>query len=478
MRNRSNHSHFLRLGFARLALVLLMIPASAWPLLAEESEDGECLTLKRIFDSSEFTPKSLGSPLWLKDRAAYTVLEKDDWNEEQDDEKDDEETKEEDKDSDDRRERGVVRYEAESGAREVLVPARLLIPSGESSPLTIDGYAWSDDGSKLLITTNSKRVWRKNTLCDYWVLDVSARELRKLGGSAAPSSTMFAKFSPDGRQVAYVCENNIYVEDLGERRITQLTDNGSDIVINGTFDWVYEEELGLRDGIRWSPDSRRIAYWQLNSEGVREIYLINHTDSVYPQLKTIKYPKVGERNSASRVGVVNAQGGETLWLDVPGDPRNHYIARMDWAKSSEEIVIQQLNRLQNTNRVMLADAGTGRLRTILTERDDAWVELHGDIRWIDDDKEFLWLSERDGWQHAYIVSRSGENVRLVTPGGYDVTGLCAVDEASKWLYFMASPDNPSQRYLYRVRLDGSDAQRVTPADQSGTHSYQISDDTR
>ena len=474
MGNLSNHSHFQRLGCVRLALTLLVISVSVWPLLAEESKDSERLTIERIFDSSEFTSKSLESPLWLKDRAAYTVLEKDDRNEE----KDDEETKEEDEDNNDRSGRSVVRYDAKSGAREVLVPSRLLIPTGESTPLTIDGYAWSDDESKLLITTNSKRVWRKKTLCDYWVLDVSARELRKLGGGAAPSSMMFAKFSPDGQQVAYVCENNIYVEHLGEGKITQLTDNGSDIIINGTFDWVYEEELGLRDGIRWSPDSSKIAYWQLNTEGVREIYLMNHTDSVYPQLKRIKYPKVGERNSASRVGVVNARGGETLWLDVPGDPRNHYLARMDWAKSSEEIVIQQFNRLQNTNRVMLADAGTGKLRTILTERDDAWVDLHGDIQWIDEGKKFLWLSERDGWQHAYVVSRSGEKVQLVTPGEFDVTGLMAVDEVSKWLYCMASPDNPSQRYLHRVRLDGSDAQRVTPADHSGTHSYQISDDAR
>jgi len=486
MRNLPYDRRSLRLALARLTSALVIIATSVCPLAADEPEEDKPLTVERIFDSREFRSESLGPLRWLKDQAAYAVLErseKDDKDEKDSDEekknenKDDGKNDDKDDDASDRSGRlGIVRYDAKSGDRKVLVPLRLLIPSGESLPLSIDSYSFSDDKSKLLIFTNSKRVWRQRTRGDYWVLDISGRELRKLGGDAAPSTMMFAKFSPDGRHVAYVREKNIYVEHLSDRRITQLTDDGSDIIINGTFDWVYEEELGLRDGIRWSPDSRRVAYWQLNTKGVREIYLINHTDSVYPRLKPIKYPKVGERNSASRVGVVNARGGKTLWLDVPGDPRNHYIARMDWAENTKEIEIQQLNRLQNTNLVMLADAGSGKLRTILTERDDAWVDIYGNLRWIDDGKRFLWLSDRDGWRHVYVVSRSGEEVRLVTPGDFDVTSISAVDEAGGWLYYMASPDNPSQRYLYRVRLDGSDLQRVTPADQSGTHSYRFSDD--
>ncbi len=466
VKNRPIDMQAIQLGLARLVSALVIIAVTICPLAAREPEDGEPLTVERIFDSSEFTPERLNSLHWMKDRAAYTLLENAKWNDEKDDERDSHGGL------------GIVRYDADSGAREVLVPSRLLIPTSESAPLAIDDYTWSEDGSKLLIYTNSKRVWRQNSRGDYWVLDVSGRELRQLGGDAAPSTMMFAKFSPDGRQVAYVRENNIYVEHLSERRITRLTDDGSTLVINGTFDWVYEEELGLRDGIRWSPDSRRIAYWQLNTDGVREIYLINHTDSIYPRLKAIKYPKVGEENSASRVGVVSAQGGKTLWLDVPGDSRNHYIARMDWADNSDEIEIQQLNRLQNANKVMLADSRTGNLSTMLTERDDAWVDVHDNLRWIDHGRRFLWLSERDGWRHVYAVSRSGEDVRLVTPGDFDVAGISAVDEAGGWLYYIASPDDPSQRYLYRVHLDGSDTQRVTPVDQSGTHSYQVSDDAR
>ena len=146
---------------------------------------------------------------------------------------------------------------------------------------------------------------------------------------------MFAKFSPDGGRVAYVRENNLYVENLGDGRITQLTKDGSRTIINGTFDWVYEEELSLRDGFRWSPDGRRIAYWQLDASGVRDFLLINNTDSLYSFTIPVQYPKAGTTNSAARAGVVSADGGPTVWLKVPGDPRNNYIARMDWAASSE-----------------------------------------------------------------------------------------------------------------------------------------------
>ena len=179
--------------------------------------------------------------------------------------------------------------------------------------------------------TNSKQVWRLNTRGDYWVLDRTNGKLRQLGAFATPSTLMYAKFSPDGDRVGYVVENNLYVEDLASGTVTQLTRDGSRTVINGNFDWVYEEELGLRDGWRWSPDGRRIAYWQLTADRVRDFLLLRNTDSLYSRVVPIQYPKAGEDNSAARIGVVDATGGETTWLRFEGDPRNHYLARMDWA---------------------------------------------------------------------------------------------------------------------------------------------------
>ena len=370
-----------------------------------------------------------------------------------------------------------MRSDPHSGKRQIMVPAAHLIPPHQTVPLKIDRYSFSKDCSLLLVYTNSKRVWRRNTRGDYWVLDRSSRELWKLGGEAQPSTLMFAKFSPSSKQVAYVRKNNIYLEDLQDRRITALT-SGSSHIISGTFDWVYEEELGLRDGFRWSPNGKSIAYWQLDTSGVRSFPLINNTGSLYPKIKWIPYPKVGQRNSACRVGVVTIDTCKTNWLDIPGNPRNHYIARMDWVRDSQQIILQQLNRLQNTNRVMLTNAASGQVKTILTERDDAWVNVNDELRWLEDGKQFTWISERDGWRHVYLAPRNGGEATLVTPGDFDVIRLLHADDNQKWIYFTASPDNPTQCYLYRVKLDGTAREQLTPAGQDGTHRYLISTDAR
>jgi len=447
--------------------------------LPSEAQAGY-LNLERIFTSKEFEVKKFGPVRWLEDGSGYTTLE------------DSEAPAESNEpascsESQDEKPKDIVRYNPETGSREILVPSARLIPEGESTvrcpqaekPLKIEDYSWSEDGKKVLIFTNTKRVWRKNTRGDYWALDMTSWELQKLGGDAEPSTLMFAKFSPDGHRVAYVRERNLYVQNLDDLQITQLTNDGSDTIINGTSDWVYEEEFSLRDGFRWSPDGKRIAYWQFNTEGVRNFYLINYTDSLYPKITAFKYPKVGEKNSACRVGVICSGGGETRWFNVSDDPRNHYIPKMEWAENSKTIVLQHLNRLQNTNEVILGNVHKGTIRKIFTERDEAWVDVGDHLKWLDNGKRFTWLSERDGWRHLYLVSRSGNERTLLTPGEFDVISLLSVDEDGGWVYYIASPDNPTQRYLYRAALDGGgNAERVTPVGQEGTHNYQISPDSK
>jgi len=383
----------------------------------------------------------------------------------------------------------IVRYDAASGAKTVLVPAEKLVAPGATTPLTIKQFDLSSDKQSVLIFTNTARVWRSNTRGDYWVINLKSGKLLKLGGDAKPSTLMFAKFSPDGTRVGYVRENNIYVQNLDDGKITQLTSDGTTHLVNGTFDWVYEEELFCRDGFRWSPDGAHIAYWQLDSEGVKEFKLINDTAGLYPVITSFPYPKAGEMNSAARVGVISSTGGPTRWFDIQGDPRNNYLPRMEWAASSNEVIIQQLNRLQNVNTVMLGDIQTGKVRTILTEKDDTWVDVawgeigwdkhglaRGDVEWIDGGKRFLWASERDGWRHIYSVSRDGQDVRNITPGNFDVIGVENIDTAGGWIYYSASPDNPTQRYLFRSRLEGSGkAERLSPKDQRGVHHYLFPD---
>jgi len=439
------------------SLALSFLIGAAAAAAQQPAADSSRLTVERIYGGAEFRPGSFGPMRWIDGGAAYTTLEK----------------------TPDGRGRDIVRYATETGTRQVLVPASRLIPAGDTAPLAIEGYSWSPDGSKLLVFTNSRQVWRSNTRGDYWVLDRSTWRLRKLGGGAPPSSLMFAKFSPDGRRVGYVRQFNLYVEDLAGARITQLTRDGSRTVINGTFDWVYEEELGLQDGWRWSPDGRSIAFWRLDAAGVRDFALIDDTDSLYSFVKPVQYPKAGETNSAARVGVVSAAGGPTRWMQVPGDPRNNYIARMEWAPAigpheRPELIIQHLNRLQDTVEVMLADAATGRVRTILTDTDSAWTEIFPGLTFLPGGRDFLWQSERDGWSHLYVASRETGALRLLTPGDFDVLGFLGADTAAGYVYYIASPDNPTQRYLYRARLDGAvGAERLSPAGESGSHSYDV-----
>jgi dipeptidyl-peptidase-4 len=435
----------------------------------EPVADSSLLSLDRIFDSNEFKSEQLGQVRWLPDRPAYLRLETDS--------------------SAPGGARSLIRYDAATGKSEVLVPARRLVAPGDSVPLAIEDYQLSPDGKRVLIFTNSRRVWRLNTRGDFYLLDLAGWKLRRLGGpDAKPSTLMFAKFSPDGGRVAYVREHNLYVESLDDGRVTQLTSDGSRTIINGTFDWVYEEELNLRDGFRWSPDGRRIAYWQLDVSGVRDFLLIDNTDSLYSFTIPVQYPKAGTTNSAARVGVVSAGGGPTVWLQVPGDPRNNYIARLEWAARPDQVVLQHLNRRQNTNEVMLGDAATGAVRTVLTERDSAWVDVVDDLRWVDRGRSFTWVSQRDGWRHLYLVSRDGARRRLLTRGDFDLHNplsafgqplVVGVDSARGWIYYTASPQTATQLYLYRSRLDGrGSAVRITPRDRPGYHQYQISSDGR
>ena len=418
-------------------------------------------TLDGMMNKNEFAPAHFGPARWLHNGAEYTTVEPS---------KDIPKT-EANPGGDD-----IVQYDTATGKRSVLVSAKTLIPSSGGKPLSIDDYTWSTDNRLLLIYTNSQRVWRENTRGDYWVLDLASGKLKKLGGDGAESSMMFAKFSPDSRSVAFVRTNNIYVQDLATDAVRALTTDGSTTVINGTSDWVNEEELDIRDGFRWSPDSQFIAFWQFNTTGVGEYTLINDTKERYPVTTKYLYPQPGTTNSAVRAGVVSAQGGPVRWMQLPGEAREHYIARIDWA-NPDELTIEYLNRLQNTNQVFLANAKTGEARVFFTDEDKAWVDIVDSFDWIGKGKGLVWLSERDGWRHAYVFSRATGQPQLITNFAADVISENTVDDKNGWLYFAASPDNATQSYLYRSRLDGSGTpERITPSSQPGTHFYDLSPD--
>jgi dipeptidyl-peptidase-4 len=443
---------------SRALVVLVLVWAAAAGLAARQDDRAAALDrqIDRIYRDNEYTLPRFGPARWLADGAAYTTVER----------------------TADGNGSEIVRYDATTGARSVLISSAQLTPAGAARPLQIADYHWSDDGSKLLIFTNTRKVWRLNTRGDYWVLNLKDGALKQVGAGGPEATLMFAKFSPDGTRVGYVRANNIFVERLDGGQVVQLTTDGSETIINGTADWVYEEEFGVRDGFRFSPDGRSIAYWQFDSSGVGIFSLINNTDTLYPVITRIPYPKAGTTNSAARIGVVSADGGPTTWLKTEGDPRNTYLARLGWIDATT-VAIQQLNRLQNRNDFLAADTRTGAVKRIFRDESPQWVDINDEVPWIDGGRTFLWLSEKNGWQHVYRVPREGGDGQVITKFSGDVTDIAGFDEQGGWMYVRASPDDAGQRYLYRSRLDGSSApERVTPSNQPGTHRYDVSPNGR
>ena len=375
----------------------------------------------------------------------------------------------------------IVKIELPSQNKTVFISRKQLITKNGDT-LNPRSFQLSPDGKLALIYTNAQKVWRFPTRGDYWLLHLSSGNLKQIGSGRPPASLQFAKFSPDNKKVAYVSERNIYVEDLATGAIKKLTsDNGTKKLINGTFDWVYEEEFFCRDGFRWSPDSKTIAYWQIDANKIRDYYMLNTTDSVYSKVIPVEYPKVGEPPSPARIGVVNIATAQTKWMKIPGEPDQNYLIRMEWS-APNEIILQQLNRKQNESRLMLCNTATGDAKIIYSEADKAWVatlsEWRSDVRgwdWINRGNEFLWFSEKDGWRHLYRISKDGKKETLITKGNYDVIDLLNIDEKNGLVYFYASPTNATQKFLYSAKIDGNyPAERMSPPGQEGTHTYEIS----
>ncbi len=407
----------------------------ALPLQAQQSG----LTVEAIFGSHEFT-SDLVSLRWMSDGRHYTVLE-----------------------SSASGASDLFRVEARSGDRELLVRGTSLVPRGGTSPIRIEQYSFSPDGTKLLIFTNSVRVWRQNTKGEYYVWDLASASLTPL--SDTRGLQQFAKFSPDGRYVGFVHDHNLFVHDLQTGNAIQLTHDGDENVINGTSDWVYEEELGLRDAFRFSPDGARIAFWRLDQSAIRPFYLLDET-SLYPTLTPVRYPKAGSQNSEVRVGVVEIETQETSWVDL-GPERDIYIAEMGFAGSPHEIWYTRLNRHQNRLDLMLADVRNGNSRVIMTDGDSAWVDANVPT-WLADGERFLFPSERDGYRQLYLFDRSGKLIEKVTPQPWDVTEVYGVDARRGLVYFSGAGEGPLYRSIYRVGLDGRNVERVS--DGRGWHS--------
>ena len=374
---------------------------------------------------------------------------------------------------------------------------QLILSSSEVGDIKIESFLFSQNKNKILLFTKSVKVWRYNTKGDYWVYDFKTKQGNKIGKSMPDSSLMFAKFSPNEKFVAFVSKEksdknirnsstsvNIYIENLEDNSIKKLTSsNGTEKLINGTFDWVYEEEFGCRDGFIFNESGNKIAFWQIDANQVRDFYMINNTDSIYSYTIPVEYPKVGEDLTPAKIGVINLDNGEIQWMNIPGESHKYYLPRMTWIPGKDELMVQQLNRKQNHSKIFVANSDTGESKLLMEEKDDAWVDLRSSWpyqvqagwKFINSGKEFLYTTEKDGWSHIYRFNIKKQTEYLVTKGNYDVVKPLAYDEKSDEVYFIASPNQPTERYLYKTSAKGKgNLKRITPEILEGSHNYQIS----
>ncbi len=447
----------MKLNIFNIGILIVLLNISL-TTNAQENDDS-LLTLDRIYASSEFRMQYLQPFQWYNNGNDYVRVENN---------------------KDGKQE--LVKYETASSKKKVILENKNLIPDGMTNPINIESFTFSNDESKILIFTNSSRVWRSNTKGDYWIYDFQTQKLKQIGKSFPSSSLMFAKFSDDQLKVAYVQGFNIYVEDLANGKVTTLTKDGGNGIINGTFDWVYEEEFGDRDGFKWSTDGKTIAFWQLDASKTGTFYMINNTDSIYSQPIPIQYPKVGQDPSSCKVGVVNTDGKEITWIPIEGSSVQNYIPAMQWI-SKDELLIQQLNRHQNKLIIWSYNVSTKSLKKVYTEEEKTWVDIlypdvtasnwaNNDLTLVEHNTCFLRMSEVDGWRHIYKVNISTGEKTLLTPGDYDVASMLI--STSKDVYFHASPKNDTQRFLYKVDLKGSGKLvKVTPAGIEGINIYNI-----
>jgi len=420
------------------------------------AQDKSLLDINRIYSSVEFTQKHLEPYQWIDEGDGFIVKKKNPRGAE------------------------LIRYDSKSMSESVFLSIDNLRPTPDAAPIDIESYTLSSDQSKILIFNETKRVWRSNTKGDYWVYDKDQNRLSQLGKSLPASSLMFAKFSDDNKSVAYVHEFNLYVEDFRTGAITQLTFDGDKNIINGTFDWVYEEEFGCRDGFRWNESASHIAYWQLDATHTGVFYMINNTDSIYPEIVPVQYPKVGQAPSACRIGVLDMNTTQTKWIELPGENNQNYIPAIQWLEENV-LLIQQLNRHQNHLIMWTYDINDKSLNKIYEEKEDTWVDIkypditangwgRTDMFMTADRKSFYRMTETDGWRHIYRIDPEIQSKTLITPGDYDVASVMYT--GSEGIYFMASPEDPTQRYLYHI--DDGNKKRITPTQYSGVNTYDVS----
>jgi dipeptidyl-peptidase-4 len=464
-----------------LFAVLLLFLGGSGPLVHAQPADTTALTLKSIHASGTFTPETFQGGRWTDEGPVITYIEP--------------------ADSGDATH--LMRYNLETDERTQVIDGTNLYADDVDRIVPIQDYQFSDDGDKVLIYTDSKQVWRANTKGYYYVYDRSAQTLTPVA-DRDDGYQMFAKFNPSATKVAFVRKRDLYVVNLSTGTETALTTDGeAGSIINGTVDWVYEEEFRIRDGWRWSPNGTHIAFLKLNESETREFALTNYTTR-YPEYKRFRYPKAGEKNSDIKMGVVDMTSIDTstagqsqaiqyfdtqTWdpslsaSEERSDP-HEYIARMGWTPKIDgrhRVWMFRLNRNQNQLDLLYGDPDTGTVQTVLEEENDTYIDVSDDkIAFLEDGKHFVFLSERTGYNHAHLYRNDGTELGPITQGDWEVTTFHGIDEESLTAYFTATRKASTERHLYQtgVSLSQHEAARTPEkiTEASGWHSIDLSKD--
>ena len=406
------------------------------------------IEFNHLFDKT-FQQESVRSPNWMKSGAFFTTLVN---NEE-------EETTE------------LRKYDIRDKSYEVLVTEELLTNINSGEEIKIGNYSFSGDESQLLIQTDIEGVWRRSRLAVYYVYNLASKQLDKVNQDDVKIGN--AEFSPDGSKVAYTKENNLYIFDIDNYSTKQITfDGDKNKIINGSTDWVYEEEFSFAKAWFWSPHGNSIAYYRFDESRVKEFSFPTY-GGLYPELVTYKYPKAGEQNAVVTIGVYNLETGETKWMNI-GDTDDQYIVRINWTNKNDKLAIRRMNRLQNKQDLMIADVENGSTKIIKTEVSDTWIDENDDLTFLGDNEEFIYVSEESGYNHIYLYNFDGKRARQITKGDWNVTRVNGIDEEREVIYFTASKESPLERHLYRVNFNGKSLKKLT--EESGSHAVNMNGD--
>lgn len=402
----------------KLLLSLFAVVALAGTASAQHKQ----ITLEDIWSKGTFRPAGISSIRSMNDGEHYCVLTR----------------------------AGIEKYSYKTGEKEGVICAFADPLRKKAKPMPpIESYEFSPDEQKILLSAEFEPIYRHSGVSTYYIYNVSDGTMECITGNGKQRLTTF---SPDGKKVAFVRDNNLFIMSLSSQQETQVTFDGKfNEVINGTTDWVYEEEFGITQGFYWSPDSRKIAFFRFDESKVKQ-YTMQMWGELYPEGYTYKYPKAGEDNSVVDVLIYDLASRETLKLDI-GSQNDQYIPRIQWTKDPGQLAVMRMNRLQNHMEILLANADNGKLRTLYTEDDEAYVEVPDTWMFLSDGNMLI-TSERDGYNHIYMYGMDGRLVNQVTRGEYDVTSICSVDEKNGMIYYLSHQSSPLNRELYSVDFKG------------------------